>query len=234
MDERALLTPDAISLATTIVDLSAVAVFAVSGALAASRKEMDIFGFAVLGTAVGIGGGTVRDVLLGKLPVFWVTQPSYIVVCIVASLLVFFTAHIPESRYRSLLWFDAVGLSLVSVVGAEKGIDASGSVAVALVMAAITGSFGGIIRDVLSGEVPLLLRREIYVTAALAGALVYLVGHYLGLPRWSAMGLGALICFAVRGSAIAYHWTLPNPWSRPGRTMAEIEAGETARREGPG
>lgn len=223
-----MLTTEALDFATTIVDLSAVAVFAVTGALAASRKEMDIFGFAVLGTAVGIGGGTVRDVLLGKLPVFWVTQPSYVMICVLASLLVYFTAHIPHSRYRSLLWFDAIGLSMVAVVGAEKGLAASGSAIVALVMAAITGSFGGIIRDVLSGEIPLLLRREIYVTAALAGAAVYLVANGLGSPRWLGLAAGAIVCFTVRGLAIYYHWQLPSFRPRPGRTVAEIEATDSS------
>lgn len=223
-----MLTPEALDFAAMIVDLLAVAVFAVTGALAASRKEMDVFGFIMLGTSVGIGGGTVRDVLLGRLPVFWVTSPSYVLVCVFVSVVVYFTAHLPQSRYRSLLWFDAVGLSLVAVAGAEKGLAASGSAVVALVMAAITGSFGGIIRDVLSGEVPLLLRREIYVTAALAGAAVFLGAHGLGLPRWLAGATGAVACFTVRGLAIHHHWSLPTYRPRPGRAVAEIEAEQAA------
>ena len=226
-----MLTTHALDFAATIVDLSAVAVFAVTGALAASRKEMDVFGFIMLGTSVGIGGGTVRDVLLGRLPVFWVTQPSYVLVCVLVSVVVFFTAHIPQSRYRSLLWFDAVGLSLVAVAGADKGLAASDSATVALVMAAITGSFGGIIRDVLSGEVPLLLRREVYVTAALAGAAIFLMAYGLGLPRWAALTAGSIVCFVVRGLAIHYHWSFPTYRPRPGRSVAEIEAAETSRRE---
>lgn len=222
-----MLTTETLDLAATAADLSAVAVFAVTGALAASRKEMDIFGFALLGTAVGIGGGTVRDVLLGRLPVFWVTSPSYVTVCVLTSVVVYFTAHLAQSRYRSLLWFDAIGLSMVAVAGAEKGLSASDNAVVALVMAAITGSFGGIIRDVLSGEIPLLLRREIYVTAALAGAAVFLIAHAFGLPRWLALASGALVCFTVRGLAIHYHWQIPTYQPRPGRTLTEIEAQQT-------
>jgi uncharacterized membrane protein YeiH len=95
---------------TTILDWFGVIVFAVSGALVASRRQMDLIGFALLGTVTGIGGGTVRDLLLGQLPVFWVQGPGYLVTCVLVSCLVFFTAHIPQSRYRLLLWFDAWGL----------------------------------------------------------------------------------------------------------------------------
>lgn len=92
----------------TTLDWFGVAVFAVTGALVASRKEMDIFGFALLATVTGVGGGTVRDLVLG-LPVFWVKQPAYVAICIAVSVVVFFTAHIPESRYRLLMWLDAMG-----------------------------------------------------------------------------------------------------------------------------
>lgn len=214
----------------SVIDLVAVAVFAVSGALAASRKQMDIFGFAMLATAVGVGGGTVRDVLLGRLPVFWVEQPAYVIVCTCVAALVFFTAHIPESRYRVLLWCDALGLALVCVTGTEKGLEASGSIVVALVMGMITSAFGGIIRDVLSGEAPLLLRREIYVTAALAGGLAFVAADRLGLARNLALGAGAAVCFLVRAAAIERGWSLPTYRARPGRPASV--AGDVAKDRG--
>jgi uncharacterized membrane protein YeiH len=105
--------------ATTALDWLGVVVFAVTGALVASRKQMDLVGFAVLGTATGIGGGTLRDLLLSG-PVFWVGEPTYLVACVGASVLVFFAAHIPQSRYRYLLWLDAVGLAVFAVAGAEE------------------------------------------------------------------------------------------------------------------
>ena len=155
-------------LVITTLDWFGVAVFAVTGALVASRKQMDIFGFALLATVTGIGGGSVRDLLLG-VPVFWVQQPLYVAICVAVSAIVFFTAHIPESRYRLLMWLDAVGLAFFCVVGASKGLEAGAGPFIAVVMAVITASFGGIIRDVIGGESPFLLRKEIYVTAALAG-----------------------------------------------------------------
>lgn len=117
------------------LDWFGIAVFAVTGALVASRKQMDIFGFALLGTVTGVGGGTIRDVLLGALPVFWVQQPAYVLTCVAVSTLVFFFAHVPQSRYRVLLWLDAAGLALFAVLGAEKALAAGAGPVVAVFMA---------------------------------------------------------------------------------------------------
>ena len=217
---------DAFSSLLSVLDVLSVAVFAVTGALVASRKQMDIFGFALLGTVTGIGGGTVRDVLLGKLPVFWVGEPAYVAICVLVSFIVFFTAHIPESRYRLLLWLDAVGLSLVAVVGATRGLDAGATTFIAVVMGVITAAFGGIIRDVLGGESPVILRREIYVIPALVGAALAVALLELDMPRWQAMTAGALACFVVRGLALVYGWSLPPYRARAGRNAADLDERE--------
>ena len=201
----------------TVLEWFGIVVFAITGALVASRKQMDVFGFALLGTVTGVGGGTLRDLVLGKLPVFWVMQPAYIGVCVAVSVLVFFTAHIPESRYRLLLWLDAVGLALFSVTGAEIGIEAGTAASIAIVMGVITATFGGIVRDVLGGEVPLLLRKEIYVTAALLGAAVLVVCVEAGLPRTLALTAGFASAFALRALALVFGWSLPAYRPRPGR-----------------
>ncbi|MGQ0671608.1 MAG: trimeric intracellular cation channel family protein [Hyphomicrobium sp.] len=206
------------------LDFFAVAVFAVTGALVASRKEMDIFGFALLATVTGVGGGTVRDVLLGQLPVFWVKEPAYVAICLVVSTLVYFTAHIPQSRYRAILWLDAVGLALVAVAGADRGLDAEAGAFVAIVMGAITAVFGGIIRDVLGGESPVILRKEIYVIPAIAGASLFVGLTGAGVDRWVAVAGGFLACFVVRGLALYYAWSLPAYRSRPGRDYPDIRS----------
>ena len=205
----------------TVIEWAAVAVFAVTGALVASRKQMDIFGFVLLGTVTGIGGGTVRDVMLGTLPVFWVKEPAYLVVCSVVSAIVFFTAHIPQSRYRLVLWLDAVGLALVAVIGAERGLTSGAGALVAITMGVITAVFGGIIRDILAAESPLILRREIYVTAAMAGAAMFVGLAQAGTPRAVALGLGFATAFVIRALAISYEWSLPPYRARPGRTPAD-------------
>ena len=157
--------------------------FAISGALVASRKQMDIVGFVLLGTVTGIGGGTLRDVLLGANPVFWINEPAYLVACVAVSGIVFFTAHIPQSRYQFLLWFDALGLGIFAVIGAEKALLIGTGPTVAIAMGVITATFGGILRDLLGAESPVVLSREIYVTAALAGAASFVAGFAVGLPR---------------------------------------------------
>lgn len=206
------------------LDAAAVAVFAITGALVASRKQMDIFGFALLGTVTGVGGGTVRDLLLGNLPVFWVKQPVYAAIALIVSAIVFFTAHIPESRYRLILWLDAVGLSLVCVIGAERGLASNAGAFIAVVMGVITAVFGGIIRDVLGGESPVILRREIYVIPALIGALTFVSLTGVGAPYSVAAGAGFLFCFSIRGLALYRGWSLPPYKSRPGRASNSSSA----------
>lgn len=206
-----------------VLDLLGVAVFAVTGALVASRKQMDIVGFALLATVTGIGGGTLRDLILGVQPVFWVREPFYVVVCVVVAVVVFFTAHIPESRYRLLLWLDALGLSFFCVVGADKALDADAGWFIAVVMGVITATFGGIVRDVLGGEVPIILRKEIYATAALAGAAVFVAAFVLGAPGILAAFTGFAVCLATRGAALRRGWSLPTYRPRPARSLDELD-----------
>lgn len=206
---------------TALIDFVGVVVFAATGALVASRKEMDVVGFALLGTVTGIGGGTLRDLLLG-LPVFWVEAPAYLVICVVVSCVVFFTAHLPYSRYRLLLWLDAAGLALFAVVGAEKALIAGAGPVIAVTMGVVTATFGGVIRDVLGAESPVILSREIYATAALAGALGFVLLDAIDLPRDAALAAALALGFAVRGAAISFGWSLPRYRPRPGRRPEDL------------
>ena len=208
--------------ATAALDWLGVVVFAISGALVASRKQMDIVGFALLGTVTGIGGGTLRDVLLDGGPVFWVQEPAYLIVCVIVSGLVFVTAHIPQSRYRVLLWFDALGLALFAVTGAERALLAGAGPVVAVAMGVVTATFGGIIRDVLGNESPVVLSREVYVTAALIGAIAFVGLTGLSLPREVALGGGLIAGLLVRGTALWRGWSLPRYRERKGRSPDEL------------
>ncbi|HWK14056.1 MAG TPA: trimeric intracellular cation channel family protein [Rhizobiaceae bacterium] len=202
-------------------DYAGMAIFAATGALAASRKQLDFIGFLFLAAVTAIGGGTLRDVIL-DVPVFWVAHPQYIIACIVATVIVYFTAHLIESRYRLLLWLDAIGLAAYCVFGAWKGLIITGSPIVAVVMGMLTATAGGIIRDTLSGEPSVLLRPEIYVTAALAGSVVFTVLAGIGAPTL-ASAMGAFIgAFGVRAGALAYGWSFPPYKSRPGRHPEDI------------
>lgn len=189
-------------------DVLAAGVFAVSGSIVAARKRMDVMGFIWLAVITGVGGGTVRDLIL-DLPVFWVQSPIYISVCLVTAVAMHFLAPLVESRYRALLWFDAFGLALVTVAGTAKALDYGATALVAVAMGAVTGTVGGMIRDTL-GHVPsVLLRREIYVTASVLGACVYVGLHTAGVGRFTAMVAGFLGTFVVRGLAIRFGWSVP-------------------------
>ncbi len=205
----------------TFLDYAGVAVFAATGALAASRKELDIIGFLFLASVTGIGGGTFRDLIL-NVPVFWVVNRDYVVICAAVAVLVFFGAHRVESRYKLLLWLDAVGLSAFAVMGAAKGLALTGSPAVSVVMGMLTATFGGILRDLLAGEPSVLLRPEVYVTAALAGAGVYTLCDIAGLPAPVSYPAGFLVALVVRGGALRFGWSFPAYRSRPGRRPEDI------------
>ncbi|MBY8917193.1 trimeric intracellular cation channel family protein [Nitratireductor rhodophyticola] len=205
-----------------LLDYAGVAVFAATGALAASRKELDLIGFVFLAGVTGTGGGTLRDLVLG-VPVFWVENHIYIIVCAAVAVLVFFAAPLVEYRYRLLLWLDAAGLAAYSVLGAAKGLEASGSAIVALVTGMLTATFGGVLRDVLAGEPSVLLRPEVYVTAALVGAGVFTVADLAGVEGAVAALIAVTAAFLVRGGALGFGWTIPRYRSRPGRPPEELE-----------
>lgn len=204
-----------------LLDYAGVAVFAATGALAASRKQLDIIGYLFLASVAGIGGGTFRDVIL-NVPVFWVGNRDYVLICAAVAVVVFFSAHRVESRYRLLLWLDAIGLAAFTVMGAAKGLTITGSPAVSIVTGMLTATLGGILRDLLTGEPSVLLRPEIYVTAALAGAALYTLGDFAGLPPLASGLAGFMAAFCVRGGALKFGWAFPSYKSRPGRRPEDI------------
>jgi uncharacterized membrane protein YeiH len=189
-------------------DIAAVIVFAVSGSLVASRKNMDVMGFMWFAVITGVGGGTVRDLIL-DVPVFWAQNPIHVSACLTTAVVMHFVAPLVESRYRTLLWFDAFGLALVSIAGTVKSIDAGAPVLVAIAMGAVTGAVGGIIRDTI-GQVPsVLLGHEIYITASVLGACSYAGLTALGVDRVTAMVAGFVVTFTVRGLAIKFRLKFP-------------------------
>lgn len=204
------------------LDYAGIALFAATGALAASRKQLDMIGFLFFAVVTGLGGGTVRDIVLGRVPVYWVLNPDYILICCAIGVLVFFTAHMVESRYRLLIWLDAIGLSAYCVMGAAKGLAATGSPTIAIVTGTLTASLGGVLRDLLANEPSVLLRPEIYITAALVGAAVFTGANEFGMPLYAASVIGALAAFVIRGGALYFGWTFPTYRHKPGRHPDEV------------
>lgn len=184
-------------------------VFAVTGALAAAEKRLDIGGFVLLGFVTGVGGGTMRDLLLVRGEVFWASQPVYIVICILAAAATYLAAdHIAGYR-RLLVWCDAAGLAIFAVIGAGIAHLQSAPPLVAILMGALTASGGGIIRDIIRNELPIILHREIYVTAALAGAAAAIGLESLGAAASVSIAGGILIAFALRAAGIVFDLHLP-------------------------
>jgi uncharacterized membrane protein YeiH len=196
------------------LDYVGVAVFAITGALAAARKQHDIVTFVVFAIMTGMGGGTLRDLLIGA-PVFWMHSGIYLLVCIGAALAVWIVGERPW-RHAALVWLDAIGLAAYASIGAAKAFAYGVAPGAAVAMGVMTATFGGILRDVFAGEPSVLLRREIYVTAALLSASVYVSLRWFDADPLLSAGAAFISGFTLRAGAIARHWTLPGFEARDG------------------
>ncbi|GAB1231934.1 trimeric intracellular cation channel family protein [Ferrigenium sp. UT4] len=192
-----------------ILDLCAVAVCAITATLEAQRRELDLFGVAVISVIAGIGGGTVRDLLLGRLPVYWIYDSIYVVVGITAAMLTFFIQRNIRIPRNFFLLPDAIGLALFTVIGTSIAMSLHVNWLIAALMGVITGVFGGVIRDILCNEVPLIFRTDIYATAALVGALLLIALDSLGMAHNIALVLSMFVTVAIRLIAIRWHIHLP-------------------------
>ncbi|HDZ48433.1 MAG TPA: trimeric intracellular cation channel family protein [Halomonas sp.] len=192
------------------LDMAGVMVFALSGVILACRSRMDPIGMLVLAAVTGIGGGTLRDLVLGVRPVFWVTDPTYlwvIMATVGVSLVGFHYIHRLSRGFLPVA--DAFGLALFTVIGTHKALMLGTSGVVAVLMGMMTGVAGGMIRDVLAQRVPMVLREEVYATAAIAGGTVYVLLHSLGAPVMLAIGAALLVTLSLRLAAIHWHLALP-------------------------
>lgn len=192
------------------LDMAGVIVFALSGVVLACRSRMDPIGMLVLAAVTGIGGGTLRDLVLGVGPVFWVTDPTYlwvIMATVGVSLVGFHYIHRLSRGFLPVA--DAFGLALFTVIGTHKALMLGTSGVVAVLMGMMTGVAGGMIRDVLAQRVPMVLREEVYATAAIAGGTLYVLLHSLGVPPMAAIGAALFVTLALRLAAIHWHLALP-------------------------
>lgn len=193
-----------------LLDLLGVAVFAASGALAAGRKSLDLLGVVVIAAVTAIGGGTIRDVLLDRHPVFWIDDPTYLVVILGAALATVIWARFRPPPDHSLAIADALGLGFFTIGGAQIAEGAGLSAIIIVLMGTITGSAGGVIRDVLSAEIPMILRRgQLYASTAIAGASLYLVLLAFGTDRTVAALVGMAAIVALRLASILWGLRLP-------------------------
>jgi len=197
------------------LDLLGTAAFAASGALAGIRREMDIFGVLVLGLVTATGGGTLRDLLLGDTPPFIFQNETYLYISITVSLVIFVFHRRLDFLKHPLIYFDAIGLGTFVVIGTGKALDFKMGFFGSVMMGVLTATAGGMIRDVLSNQVPLVLQREVYASACLAGGSLLFILHHTTLPHsWSLM-LAASTVIVLRLLAVRYNWSLPRPDRNP-------------------
>ena len=192
------------------LDLIGVAVFSISGALAAGRKRLDLLGVIVLGLVTAVGGGTIRDVLVARYPIFWLADSAYLVVIVASALLTVAYVRWRPPPAAALLYADAIGLAMFSITGAQIAERAGLPPLAGIVLGTVTGSAGGVVRDVLSAEIPLVLRRgNLYASTAISGTTIYFVLVALGASRGIATWAGMIVIVSVRVASIIWGLKLP-------------------------
>src|SRR5579863_4592271 len=202
----------------TVLDLGGTFVFAISGAAAAVKHRLDIFGVMVLAFAAGNAGGITRDVLIGAVPPAAIANWSYVAVSILAGFAVFFWYPVIARLNNPVLWFDAVGLGFFAVAGAQKALVHGLIPAMAALLGMLTGIGGGMLRDILGTEIPVVLRADLYALAALAAAVAVVVGHQVQISPIATTIIGIVLCFVLRYMAIRHGWHLPTAWRRHRQT----------------
>jgi len=193
--------------AIELLDYFGIAVFAISGALVAAERRLDFVTFIFFAVITGVGGGTLRDLLIGA-PVFWVRTNATLLICSLAAILVWIGRR-QRFAGKALLWFDAAGMAAYSAYGAAKALGFGVSPVPAFVMGVLTACAGGIIRDTLAGVPSVLMRRELYVTSSALSAALFVALKLAGLAVWPAAGIAIAAGFALRGGAIVRGWSLP-------------------------
>jgi len=192
-----------------VLDLGGTFVFAISGAVAAVNRRLDLFGILVLSFVAGNFGGITRDLLIGAVPPAALTDGRYLLVSVLAGLVTFFSYAGVDRLRTPVLMFDAAGLSFFAIVGAQKALDFGLNPVMSALLGMLTGIGGGMMRDVLLAEIPQVLRSDLYAIAALAGASVVVGGDKLGLPYAVSAVAGGALCFGLRFMAIRHGWHLP-------------------------
>jgi uncharacterized membrane protein YeiH len=211
-----------------VLDLGGTFVFAISGAVAAVKRRLDIFGILVLAFAAGNAGGITRDVLIGATPPAAMDDWKYLGVSVLAGFIVFFWYPLLARLSNPVLWFDAIGLAFFAVAGSQKALAYGLNPVMAALLGMVTGIGGGMLRDVLVNQIPTVLRADLYALAALAGAAAAVGGHLLALPPVAAAVVGGILCFALRYMAIEHGWHLPaaRRLSRSDENSARSRAGK--------
>lgn len=191
------------------IDIIGTFVFAISGVLTAAKQKFDLFGATVIAFVTAVGGGTLRDILIGSQPVGWMLDLNYIAIIFTAIPVSFFFRKYIQKLRKTMFLFDAIGIGLFTILGLEKTLSLGISPVIAVIMGTVSACFGGVVRDVLCNIVPLIFRGTIYATACLSGAILYLVLRKMAIEYEIAMLLTIAFIIILRVLAVRYKWTLP-------------------------
>lgn len=195
-----------------VIDLAGTFVFAISGVMTAVKKKFDVVGAIIIGAVTAIGGGSLRDVLIGKTPVGWMTDLNYVLVIFCSLPICYFFLDTIRKLRKGIFIFDTIGIGLFTILGIEKTLQVGLSPVIALMMGVVSAVFGGVIRDVLCDREPLIFRKEIYATACLAGGVVYLLLNFLFPAFEFQMVISILVVIVIRYLSVKRKWALPfNP-----------------------
>jgi uncharacterized membrane protein YeiH len=200
-----------------VLDLFGVAIFAITGSLRVREKRLDLLGVLIIALVTALGGGTTRDVLLDIRPIFWITDMRYIAVALIAALFTFATARFVAFPHRILLICDAIGLSVAAILGVQTSLAHGAPLPIAIMMGMVSGTVGGVIRDILSNEIPLIFGSELYATAALGGSAVFVLVRELGGPEALPLLSGIGTVLVLRLFALRFKIRLPEFEAQPPR-----------------
>jgi uncharacterized membrane protein YeiH len=196
-----------------ILDILGTIAFAISGALVAMNKKMDPFGVFIIAFVTAVGGGTLRDVLIGRQPVIWLTDITYVLLISSSVFIAILFRKKLKYLQKSLFLFDTIGLGIFTITGTEIGINAHFHPVISIALGTMTASFGGVIRDILCNEVPVLFRKEIYATACIFGSIAFIILHHLNIDQTIVYISTTFIVIAIRLIAVKYKLTLPTFYS---------------------
>nr|WP_298997770.1 trimeric intracellular cation channel family protein [uncultured Allomuricauda sp.] len=196
-----------------LVDVLGTIAFAVSGVLVAMDKRLDLFGVLIIAFVTAIGGGTLRDLLIGNTPVTWMRDLTYVTIIPITVLLTILFSRQLKYLRKSLFLFDTIGIGLYTMLGIEKGLEANLSPVMCIALGTMTASFGGVLRDILCNEIPVIFRKEIYATACILGGTLYFIVNWLGVPEAYAYVTGILAVIVMRILAVRFSIRLPNIYS---------------------
>lgn len=194
----------------TLLDIVGVFVYAISGGLMASSKRLDPFGVFIIAFVTSLGGGTLRDTLIGRSPVFWMVDPVYVYIIIAGAVTSVIFRHKMEKLRKTLSLFDTIGLGIFTVIGIEVGIAEELNPIITLSLGVITGSFGGVIRDILVNEIPVIFKKEIYATASILGGMFYMGGDYFELDKIWNQTISVIVIIILRLIVVKYKLALPS------------------------